>query len=239
MILLSVSIEKSVVARLNFAQQKFEILVDPNKAMDFKNGKVIAMEEILAYPIIYKDAKAAESVAEKDLQKVFGTTDALKIAPKILREGEIQITTEQKRELTEQKRRLIASLISKRGINPQTNTPHPEQRILNAMQQSGVNIDPFADAELQLDKVVKTIKPVLPIKFQNVTLQIKIPPQFAGKAYSVLKSSGKMTGEQWLNDGSLQATVEILAGVMDDFNQKIANLTHGSFESKIIKREDV
>ena len=238
MILLTVSIEKSVVARLNYAQQKFEILVDPNKAMDFKNGKMIPMEGILAYPVIYKDVKTTEAVPEKDLQNAFGTTDAMKIAAKILKEGEIQITTEQRREMTEQKRHLIATLISKRGINPQTNTPHPEQRILNAMQQAGVNIDPFVDAELQLDKAVKAIKPILPLKFQNVTLQIKIPPQFAGKAYSVIKAAGKITSEQWLNDGSLQASVEMLAGVMDEFTQKIANLTHGSFESKVTKRED-
>ncbi|MBI2005217.1 MAG: ribosome assembly factor SBDS [Candidatus Aenigmarchaeota archaeon] len=236
---MTISIEKAVVARLNYAQQKFEILVDPNKAMDFKNGRMIPMEEMLAYPIIYKDTKAAEAVPEKDLQKAFGTTDAMKIAVKILKEGEIQITTEQRREMTEQKRHLIATLISKRGINPQTNTPHPEQRVLNAMQQAGVNIDPFADAELQMDKVVKAVKPILPLKFQNVTLQIKIPPQFAGKAFSVIKSAGKVTSEQWLNDGSLQASVEMLAGVMDEFSQKIANMTHGSFESKVIKREDL
>ncbi len=233
------SIEKSVVARLNYAQQKFEILVDPNKAMDFKGGKMIPMEEILAYPTIYKDTKTTEAVPEKDLQKAFGTVDPMKIAAKIIKDGEMQITTEQKREMTEKKKHLIATIISKRGVNPQTNTPHPEQRVLNAMQQAGVNVDPFADAEMQLDKVVKAIKPILPLKFQNVTLQVKVPAQFAGKAYSVIKSSGKMTGEQWLNDGSLQASIEMLAGVMDDFNQKIANLTHGSFESKVTKREDV
>lgn len=236
---MTVSIEKSVVARLNYAQQKFEILVDPNKAMDFKNGKMIPVEQILAYPIVYKDTKAAEAAAEKDLQKTFGTTDAVKIASKILKEGEIQITTEQRREMTEQKRHLIATLVSKRGINPQTNTPHPEQRILNAMQQAGVNIDPFVDVEVQLEKVVKAIKPIIPLKFQNVTLQVKIPAQFAGKSYSMIKSSGKITGEQWLNDGSLQVNVEMLAGAMDEFLQKVANLTHGSFESKVTKREDV
>ena len=236
---MTVSIEKSVVARLNHAQQKFEILVDPNKAMDFKSGKAISLEEILAYPIIYKDVKATEAAPTSDLQKAFGTTDVTKVAAKILKEGEIQITTDQKRDMTEQKKHLIATLISKRGINPQTNTPHPEQRILNAMHQAGVNVDPFMDAELQLDKIVKAIKPILPLKFQNVTLQIKIPPQFAGKAYSTVKSSGKVTGEQWLNDGSLQINVEMLAGVMDEFVQKLANLTHGSFESKVMKREDL
>lgn len=239
MILLTVSIEKAVIARLNYSNQRFEILVDPDKALDFKSGKSIAMDEILAYPIIYKDAKAAEAAAEKDLQRIFGTTDANKIAEKILKEGEIQVTTEQRRQLVEQKRKQIASIISKRGINPQTNTPHPEQRILNAMEQAGVNIEPFVDIELQVEKVVNAIKPLIPIRFQKVTLQIKIPPQFAGRAYQIIKSSGKIVNEQWLNDGSLQANIEMLAGITDEFIQKLSNLTHGNFESKVIKREDV
>ncbi|MEM5805608.1 MAG: ribosome assembly factor SBDS [Candidatus Aenigmatarchaeota archaeon] len=239
MILLTVSLEKAVISRLTIAGQKFEILVDPNKAMDFKGGKAIPLDDVLAYPTIYKDARAAEAIAEQDLHKAFGTTDINKIAAKILKEGELQITTEQRRQMVEQKKSRIASIISKRGINPQTNTPHPEQRILNAMHQAGVNVDPFIDAEFQVDKVINAIRHLLPIKFQKVTLQVKVHPQFAGRAYSTIKSAGKITNEQWLNDGSLQVTIEMLAGMMDEFIQKLSNLTHGNFESKVIKREDV
>ncbi len=235
---MSVSIEKAVVGRLTVSAQKFEILVDPNRAMDLKSGKNIPMEDVLAYPVVYKDVKASEAAPEHELQRVFGTTNANTIAMEIIKRGEIQITTEQRREMVEQKRNQIASLISKRGINPQTNTPHPEQRILNAMHQGGINIDPFIDVETQLDKIVESIKKYIPIKFQNIVVQVRIPPQFAGKSFSVIKSSGKVLNEQWLGDGSLQAEIQILAGVLDEFIQKMSNLTHGNFESKVIKRED-
>ena len=235
---MSISIEKAVISRLTVSGQKFEILVDPNKAMDFKSGKTISMEDVLAYPVIYKDVKASETMSEHELQRVFGTTDANIIAGEIIKKGEIQITTEQRRQMVEQKRNKIVSLIARRGINPQTNTPHPEQRILNAMQQGSMNIDPFIDAELQLDKIVESIKKFIPIKFQNVVVQVKIPPQFAGKSFTALKASGKLLGEQWLGDGSLQAEIQILAGALDEFIQKMSNLTHGNFESKVIKRED-
>lgn len=197
------------------------------------------MNDVLAYPVIYKDVRSTESVSATDLQKVFGTTDVFKVAEKILREGELQLTTEQRREMLTQKKNQIASVIAKRGINPQTNTPHPPQRILNVMEQCGVNIDPFVDAELQVDKVVKEIKKLIPIKFQKVVLQLKFPPQFAGKIYSILKTGGTIQKEQWLNDGSLQIDLEILAGVQDELFEKISGMTHGSFESKILKREDV
>ncbi len=236
---IAIGVDKAVTSRLTVSGQKFEILVDPNLALQFKKGAKVNMNDILAYPVIYRDVRSTEAVAENDLQKVFGTKDVFTIAEKILREGELQLTTEQRREMVEQKRNQVAAVIAKRGINPQTNTPHPPQRILNVMQQSGVNIDPFVDAELQVDKVVKEIKKLIPIKFQKVLLQLKFPPQFAGKIYSVLKSGGSIQKEQWLNDGSLQVDLEILAGVQDELFEKIAGVTHGSFESKILKREDV
>lgn len=224
---------------MTIAGQKFEVLVDPNKALDLKKGMKVEMSEILAFPGIYRDVRNTERVADADLQKIFGTSDVFKIAEKIIRQGELQLTTDQRRQMVEQRKVQIAAIISKKGINPQTNTPHPQQRIINAMDQAGVNVDPFVDAELQVDRVVKEIKTIIPLKFQNVTLQVKVGPQFAGKVYSIFKSSGTITSEQWLNDGSLQVTLTILAGIQDEFFQKLSGMTHGQYESKVIKREDV
>lgn len=232
-----VGIDKAVVSRLTISGEKFEVLVDPKLAFEFKKGKNMDVREILAVPEILKDARSAERAKEEDLKKFFGTIDVFKIAERIIKEGEFRLTTEQRRELIEEKKIQIANIISKKGINPQTNTPHPPQRILNVMEQVGVNVDPFIEAENQVDRVIDSIKKVLPIKFQKVLIQVKIPPQFAGKVYSILKL-GKIVGERWLNDGSLQADIEILGGLQDEFFQKISSLTHGNFESKILKREE-
>ena len=231
-----VDIDKAVISRLNIAGQKFEILVDPKKAYEFKQGKQISLDEILAYPAIYKNARAAEEASIEDLQKFFGTTDVYKIAEKIIKNGEIQLTTKQKRELIEQKKLQIATIISKRGVNPQTNAPHPVQRILTAMEKSGVNIDPFQDAEQQVEKVLKSIRGLIPIKFEKITLQLKIPAQYCAKVYSQIRNFGNILNEKWLGDGSLQIEIEILAGMQQEFFEKISNLTEGNFESKIVKR---
>jgi ribosome maturation protein SDO1 len=236
---LVVGVDKAVIARLHYSGQRFEILVDPNKALDFKRGVKVDMNEILEYPAVYRDVRNTEMVAGQDLQKVFGTTDIAKIAQKIIKEGELQLTTEQRRTMVEQKKNQIVNIIAKKGINPQTNAPHPPQRILNVMDKAGVNIDPFLDAEMQIDKVLKEIKTLIPIKFQKVTLQLKVPPQFAGKTYTLLKTSGTILNEQWLNDGSLQVSIQILAGIQDELFQKLASLTHGQYESKVTRREDV
>lgn len=235
---MAISVDKAVVGRMTIGGTKFEILVDPDKALEFKRGAQIDVREILAYPVVYKDTKTSESVSTADLQKAFGTADPVKAAERIIKNGDIQLTTEQRRTMVEQRRVQIAAIISKKGVNPQTNAPHPQARIMAVMDQAGVMVDPFADAESQVDKTLKAIKTIIPIKFERIVLQIRVPAQHSGKAFPVLKSGGSLKGEQWLGDGSLQAEVEILAGVQEEFQQKLANATKGEYESKVIKRED-
>lgn len=236
---LPVDLDKAVISRLTVSGKKFEILVDPKGALKLKKGGKVNIEDILAYPAIYKDARSTDVVAEKDLQQAFGTTDVYKISEQIIKRGELQLTTEQRREMVEQKKTQIVAIISKRGVNPQTGTPHPPQRINNALAEAGVVIDPFTDAEMQVDKVVEAIRSIVPIKFETVVVQVKVQPQYAGRVYSVIKSVGSVVKEDWLNDGSLRINVKVLGGMQNELFEKLSALTHGNFESKIITKEDM
>ncbi|MEM5811277.1 MAG: ribosome assembly factor SBDS [Candidatus Aenigmatarchaeota archaeon] len=232
------SLEKSIVVRYYFREKKFEILIDPDAALNFRRGKQIDFRTALAYPAIYRDVRKAEVVSREELQQVFGTTDIFKVAEEILKKGEIQITTEQKRKMIEERKKQIAEIISKRCINPQNNLPHPPSRILNAMEQAGVNIDPFLDAELQVNKVIKEIKTTLPLSSGKVLIELKIPPQFSN-VYSNIKNICEIKKEEWLNDGSLLLNVEILAGLQSELLSRIASVTKGDFQSKVIGRTEI
>ena len=236
---MSIDVDKAVVSRLSIFGKRFEILVDPKKAFEFRKGKEIPIEEILAYPAIYKDARKAMEASTEDLKKVFGTSDVYEIAKRIVKKGEFQLTTEQRREFIENKKIQIANLISKKGINPQTNTPHPPQRILNAMERAGISIDPFKSAEEQVEKVVEEIRKFLPLKFEKIVYRIKFPAEFYGKVYSQLKNFGEVSSEKWLSDGSFQAEIEIFAGIKNDFLEKISTLTRGNFEIKEIGKVEL
>lgn len=214
-------------------------MVDPKKALDFKKGSDINMKEILAYPSIYKNVSTTDVVAEDDLQKVFGTTDVFEIAEKIIKNGDLQLTTEQKKNMRNNKKKQIIELISRRGVNPQTDTPHPPKRIENAIDKAGVKIDPFKDAESQLDEIVKALKTFIPITFQRATVSIRVQPQYAGRVYSVLKDLGNVKKEQWLNDGSLNIEIEVLGGLQQELFDRMAKLTHGNFESKVVRKEEI
>ncbi len=222
-------VESSVIARLKKQDSTFEILVDCDKAMAFKSGNA-SLDDALVTNDIFKDIKKGEHASENLLEKIFGTTDKNKVAETILKEGEIQLTTEYKNKLREQKRKQIINLIARNSVDPKTNLPHPPQRIENAMDEAKVNINEFKSAEEQVQDIVTKLRTILPISYEIKILAIKIPAQFSGQSYSILKKFGNLLKEDWLNDGSMLATVEVPAGLQNDLFDSLNNLTHGQIE---------
>lgn len=233
-----VSLDKAIIARMSLEGHHFEILVDPDAALRFKEsggkGDIDAGKD-LAIDTIFKDAKKGDHVGEHTLQKVFGTTDVADIAKRILSKGEFHLTTEQRRTLLEKKRKAIVALIARNAMNPQTNAPHPPQRIETAMEEAKVHIDPFKPAEEQITDVITALRPLLPIKIQNVSIEVRLPATEVGKAYGTCKSFGALKREEWQKDGSWVGVLEMPAGMQAEFYDELNRRTHGNVETKLVK----
>lgn len=230
-----VSVEKAVIARLKQQNENFEILVDCDKALEFREGKA-SLEDALATLTVFKDVKKGLHASESEMLRIFGTKDAKGVAETIIKKGDIQLTQEHRNRLREEKKRKIISIIHKNAINTQTNAPHPPDRIERAMHEAKVNIDEFKKAEEQVPEVLHKIKAILPIRFEIMEVSIKIPANYAGKSYTLLKDYGKILKDEWQSDGSLLAIVEIPGGVSEEFEDELNGLTHGNIQIEVIKR---
>jgi ribosome maturation protein SDO1 len=215
--------------------EHFEILVKPQLAFSYRLGKTTSISELLITDIIFTDAGKGLRVSEEKLQQVFGTTDSIKIASIILKKGTLQLTTEQRKQLVEDKRRQIISFISRQCVDPKTNLPHPPMRIEHAMKQIHLSIDPFRDVEEQAKEVIKLLRPLLPLKMEQVSVAVRIPPEYASKVYGTVKGFGVIKREQWQADGSWSATVEMPAGLYGPFLEKLGKITRGNLEAKMVK----
>ena len=233
---MSISVEKAVIARLRYKDKNFEILVDPYRAIDVKRGIEVPLEELVVIPEVFEDSAKGEKCSSEDLNKAFGTSDFKEIAFHIIRKGEVQLTTEQRRKMREKKRKEIADIISRRAIDPQRNVPHTPQRIMNAMEEAKVRIDEMKPAEAQIESVIDSIKAVIPISIESLEIMVKIPPQYTGKAYGKVAEFGKLKKDEWRNDGSWVATIEIPAGLQGEFYNLLNSLTKGEAEAKIVKK---
>jgi len=229
-----VKLEDAVIARLSSHGTNFEVLVDPELALVLKSDQTVDIRNVLAAEEIFKDSRKGEKASEEMVRKTFSTTDVMKVAEQIIRRGEIQITTEQRRKMHDDRLKQIVTLISKRSINPQTGFPHPPARIENAMEEARVHIEVFKSAEEQLPAIVKALQPILPLKFELRRIAIKIPPTHVGRALKAVKEFAAVKQEQWLDDGSWAVVVEIPAGVQAEFFDKLNDLTRGEAQTKVL-----
>ncbi|MFH1445237.1 MAG: ribosome assembly factor SBDS [Nanoarchaeota archaeon] len=229
-----VSLEDAVIARIIKNKIQFEILVDPEKAMDFKKGKNISIENILAISEIFKDAKKGERASIEELNNTFNTTDIFKIATAILKHGHIQVTTEHRRKEVEKKKKEIADIISKNAVDPKTKLPHPVNRIMNAMEEAHVNINPEKPSRDQIENVVEKIRTILPISIERIEIAVRVPIQYAGKVSSAIRSIAPVKSEEWKSD-SWTAVIEIPEGMQSSIYDKLNEMTSGNVEVKILK----
>jgi ribosome maturation protein SDO1 len=231
-----IPLERAVVARLESYGERFEILVDPDMAVKVRQGDPVDIEDVVAALDIFSNASRGSRASEESLKKVFHKTDFPAVARRIIEKGEIHLTAEQRRHMIEEKRRQVITFISRNAINPQTGHPHPPQRIEMAMEEAKINIDPFRHLDELVKETVKALRPILPIRFEELRIAVKIPADFAGKAYGEIMAVSTMEKDEWQKDGSWICVVRIPAGIQNDFYDLINRVTKGEGVVKILNQ---
>src|SRR3989344_2518550 len=205
------------IARLKIGGEMFEIDVDPDKALDFKNGIISDVHEVLRVRKIFSVVKRALLASEHVMNKIFKTSDPVEVAKIILNEGEIQLTEEHRKKAREEKRKRLIYLIHRNAVDPKTHLPHPHARIENAFEEAKIKIDEDKPADMQLQDVIKKLQPILPIRFEMKEIEIRIPPEYARKSYGLVKSWGKILKEDWLSGGYWNVVIEIPGVLASEF----------------------
>lgn len=220
--------------------KKFELVVEPDLAIKYKKTSEKNDEEItelVKAENIFSDAKKGVIAKEEDLQEVFRTQNFNEIAHKMLMEGEIQLTSEYREKLREEKKRKIVNTIHRTTINPQTGTPHPIVRIENALAEAKVHIDEFKKAEDQVKTVLDALKPIIPIKKDDSLLEIILSMKHASALRGILTNYGTLQKEDWRGDGSYRCLLELPSGLKQDLMDELNNKTKGEVNITLLKGE--
>ena len=235
-----ISLEDAVTARLKSHGARFEVLIDPDAALEIKRDEFDGeLEDVIAAEDVFENASRGDRPAETDLEDVFGTTEPLEIIPEVIKRGEIQITAEQRREMQEQKRKQLINTIARNAVNPQMDdAPHPPERIERALEEAGFRIDPMEPVSEQVDEALEDLRPVIPIRFDEVTIAVQLPADYAGSGQAEVRQYGELEREEWQSDGSWVGVVTFPAGLQNDFYDVVNELTSGEAETRVIKDED-
>ncbi len=231
-----IPLDQAVVARLESHGERFEILVDPKQAARVRQGEQVDIEEVVAALFVFGNSAKGTKASEEALLKVFQTTEFPAVAKRIIEKGEIHLTAEQRKHMVEEKRRQVINFIARNAVNPQTNLPHPPHRIEMAMEEARVNIDPFKHVDEQVKETVKALRPLLPIRFEELRIAVKIPADYAARAYGDIAAAATLEKEEWQKDGSWICVVRIPAGIQNDFYDLVNKVTKGEGVVKILNQ---
>ena len=223
------------VVKYSFEGVKFEILVKPDPALEYKLGRRRDISSVLVSDSIYADSKKGTMPSAEKLYNAFKTQDSTEILKIILQKGDLNLTTNQRRKMIDEKKRQIIEFIAKTFVDPRTHLPHPPLRIEQAMKDGRVSIDPHMGVDEQVKVIVEKLRPIIALKSENIQLEILIPAQYASQSYSVLKSVGRLQKEQWQNNGSLKAILEIPAGRRPNVIERLGSITRGTATIEVIQ----
>ncbi len=261
--------------------KKFEIIVDPRKALDFHKGKAKESDAIILSDV-FIDAQKGEKASIDDLKRIVTraaieefeekenrklTKDELEklkrnineleeeelkeyAAKYILKKGELKLPKELRDELISKKEKQIVSYIQKYAINPSTKAPYTPQKIKEALgtlfsglkvgdKKIRIMLDPLREIDEELPIIIDALKNIIPIRLEIIVTRIHIPPQFSGIAYGYLAKFGNIVKSNWLNDGSLEAVVEVPGGEFLQFHRKLLDLTRGTLKLDVIERKRI
>ncbi len=247
---------KLIVAKRVKGKNTFEMIADPDEAwkakklvQDIRNRKekeeplsvadVIKNPEIDLFSIfqtfdLFQSVRKGDRYTNQEIEEAFGTLDGKTIAADFILEGEFAWTAEQRSQWLEKKRKQIVTILARNCINPQTKNPHPPNRIEKALEEAHVAIDINKTAEEQIEAILKQIQTVIPIRMESIQMAIKVPANYAAKAYNVIEKLAQITKSEWQTDGSWIGIVSLPAGLQMELLDKLNNLTHGRIQSKLL-----
>lgn len=228
-----VNVNEAVIARLKTGGTNLEILVDSEKAMKFKQGENVDLNDVLATEEIFFDANKGMLASESKLKELFGTSEPVVVAKEIISKGDVQLTAEYKNKLLQEKKKRILQTIHKNCIDPKTGNPIPINRLELALDEAKVKITEHKSEDEQVKEIVKKLHTILPIKMEKTSLEVKVPAIYAAKSYSSIHSIGTIQKENWLNDGALHVIMEVPAGQKNEIIDKLNSITKGEAEIKV------
>jgi len=212
--------------------KQYEILVEPELAKKAKlEGEEHDIKRLLFVQEVFEDAGDGKRASADDLEEEFGTRQMMEAAEKIFEKGDMQLTTDQKADMREEKRRQLISMIARRVQDPKTGNPHPPQRVENALEEAGFHVEWDSNMEEKFDDAIDAIRPIIPVSLDEKTVAIRIPVDSAGKAYDRLQQVADIKEEQWGND-FFTCRVEMPAGVLSELMDELQDMTSGQAEMK-------
>lgn len=219
------------LVKYSVGKKNYEIAVKPTKVPLYRKQKITSLDDVLLSFDVYRDFSKGEVCSTSDLSE-FELDSKEKVLKKILMDGDYQLSTQERRELTEKKKREIITYIHKYYIDPKSNLPHPPDRIEGVLDKIHFNIDYKQSAESQVKLIVQKMLGQLSLRKTVMDCDFEISHELFGKSSGIIQKYCKILTQKFTVDG-VKLHVEIIPGDFDVFIKQLNDITKGDFKFQI------
>jgi len=213
----------NTLARISKNGLHFEIVVNMEDALKVRKGESDYL--IVESDKVFTDVKKGNVASNNDLEIAFGTNNVDEIGKIIVKKGVVLIDQTHRTEEQEKRIKQVVDFLATNAMDPQSGNPISPQRIRSALDEAHVNVK-NTPIDSQIKDIIDQISSIIPIKIETKKVKIIVPAIKTGIAYGLVAQYKEK--ETWLNDGSLEVIVNIPAGIIMDFYDKLNSMTHGS-----------
>jgi len=225
------------IVRYQKGKIKFEILTKKGAALKYKQNK-LGLQHVLMIDTIFSKLSQGKIAKSTDLKRVFGTSDFNQCVMKILENGDLNLSSKERKQKTENKKNEIIYYINKNYVNPLSNLPHPSTRISNCMNECKIRIDATKSTKTQALNAIKKMSGKLFFKkanMLNINLTIKYKYDINKIGQIINRISGGCTYQQKWNDNGCSFIMDLNKGDLEELGMKLNGVTNGGdYHLKII-----
>lgn len=212
----------------------FELFVDPDKVIEYRNGNKMPLKEVLKVDKIYTLVRQGLISTNDDLLTVFNTIDFETIAKKILEDGKLQLSQSYRKSLIEKTNKKIINDIHRLAIDARTNLPLPFKRIENALLEVKFKVKEGQAYDKMFKEAMNLIKTVIPIKITNIRYGIYLKFKYSDRVLKFLTNIGDILKKN-VHQDELYIVVEIASGLKEEFMDGLNSITHGNVKIDVMK----
>eukprot|EP01084_Bolivina_argentea_P005304 10026_1 len=225
------------IVRFSSGKHKFEVITNKGTALQYRDNK-IAFNGVLMTDQIFTNVTRGDVANPRDLSEVFGTEDLMKCCERIVKEGELQYTAQERKEFVEEKTREIVYYINKNYVDPKTKLPHPSDRISTCMKDCHIRVDPKGDTRRQAEAAVAKMRgKIMFAKAVAIRAQVTIKHAQVGQCNNIIHKLANVLHEEWSATGCI-FTVEMSNADLNLLKNALMKPTNGDYEMQFLDENE-
>lgn len=162
------------IVRLKKGGKRFEIACYKNKVQEWRTGVETSLDDVLQISNVFVNVSKGEVAKHNDLQKAFGKLSVEDVVKEILKKGEVQVNEKERDHDLTSLRKEIATLVSEKCVEPDTQRPYPVGIIEKAMAEAGYSVKQGKTAKSQVSECIKLLQTESSLPIQRARMRIKV-----------------------------------------------------------------